>query len=220
MPKRYTYGRKYKSATRGRRSYGRKSMYSGERAAASLARQAYRGVQYLKGLVNSELQKYDVQLTANITTTPTTTHLSNISQGDSDAGRTGNSVLAKYVAMNGRYTAVAGNSIVRTVVVRDKQQIGDSYPAYNTVFESNSVNALLNTDSVGRFTILYDKLNIMSDTDTYTQCWKAYIKLDDHVRYNGSAVTDIQKNGVYLLQVANVLVVGQETNARFAFHDN
>ena len=87
---------------------------------------AMRGVNMMKGIINSEKKRYDLTHSFNISTTPAFTLLSGIAAGDDVANRQGNSILAKYltfdyyISMNGSAT----RSTCRVLVFADAENTG------------------------------------------------------------------------------------------------
>lgn len=189
-----------------------------------MAKTAYRGVRYLKGLVNSEKFHKDTNVAGNVTPTPTVTHLTAIATGDADANRTGNSLLVKGLSCNATLSMPAAllQARLRMVIVRDKQQIGDTAPAFTDIFSSSTPDSLMNVTTLGRFDILYDKVFTLSQGGNPTFSIRKYFKMYSHIRFNGSTSTDIQKNGIYLCLVSddntNPPVIA--SNWRIFYHDN
>lgn len=222
-----------KKRYRRRRSrYNSNSSWGGwfrKNTAKGLAASAMIGVEYLKGLVNSEMHKCEVGF--NGTTIPITgsvTHLSPVAVGDTYADRTGNSIYAR--ALNIRYTAswnqtTAGLQQIRLMVVQDTQQVGDTTPSISDILDSSAVNytlAHMAPNSVGRFKVLK---SIRFDlTSVYqSQTSEINIPMRHHIRYNGTAATDIQKGGLYLVVASNVVSSNFPflyAQSRLSFHDN
>lgn len=215
--------------------YSRKSNYRRKAAAASawydkkysakdLAIKALKNTQYLKGLVNSEMYKYDLASSQTISNTGSVVALANIAQGDTDATRTGNSLLARKMFMRMTFTqaAAADDTLYRVIFFIDKQQVGDTSPAVSDVLDTVSTLAPLNSATTGRFKILknyFFHTSNSSDTVNHKVCYK---DLYHHIRYNGTAAADIQKGGIYMLvlsdQSVNVPTIFY--NWRLSYHDN
>lgn len=220
MPYRRRYGkRRYR-----RRRYRRRAPNSFQNA-AKLAYTAWKGVRYLKGLVNSELLCLDAPSTGTISNIGSLTHICNIAQGDGVAGRTGNSLLAKtiYIKMQITKEPAVEFTRVRLMLVRDNQQITDTAPTIANVLGTTDIlNAPLNVETLGRFTVLYDRVfNLTSDKPIMNP--RVYLKnLNTHVRYNGPLGTDQQKNAYYWIQIADqpTLVPDYVRFIRFRYHDN
>lgn len=203
MPKYIRKPRRKTFARRGRKQPWYNRRYSPIQVASA----AWRGVKYLRSLINVEHQKVDQQVNTTISNTPNITHITAIAVGDAEGSRTGNSVLLKYLYLKHYYTinTSANFTRLRVVVVRDKQQIADTAPAYTDVYETTSTISLLNKNTVGRFDILYDRL-VNMDAQRPSASWDKYIRLNSHVRYNGTANTDQQKGAIYLMVVSDQAV--------------
>lgn len=192
-------------------------------SATFLAQKAIKGVAALKGIINSELKKVDVTATTTPTTTGTVIHLTGTAQGDTIGTRNGNSVLLKYISFKGllSWNASANSSFLTMYIVKDIQQVGDTTPAV-TDFLDTSYGSLgvLNTAYPGRFKILLKKKYVQDAKKPISV--DLFIKTDYHLKYNGTAASDIQKNGTYLVLISN-----EATNtpsiqwmARAAYYDN
>lgn len=214
------YRKRYRRRYRRRKIYKKPMRYK----VADMAYNAYRGVSYLKGLVNSEMYHHPVTGTATPDTSGTVVHITNIAQGDDDNNRTGLSVLVKsvFIRMSATINASATTTFIRIILFRDTQQVGDSTPAVTSILESASYLAPLNTNSVGRYSVLKDVLFCLDGVRQDTKIMKWYKKMSSHVRYNGTASTDIQKNGMYLLFISSEATNTPSLpyNIRLAYHDN
>lgn len=234
-----------------RRSYGkrmrrmrgtRRPVRSGRRGGplkeafdiATIAQSAWQGVKYLKGLVNSEAHILDtvgyLDPTSSTSSTSNNVMLNGIAQGDNIMDRTGNSCLLKrldirgYVQMNS--ASAANDQGVRIAVVVDTQQISDDTAiAFQDVFEAvQPLTSFLQDSQLGRFTVLYDKVFHLSDlAGSFRKEFSVSVPLGLHARYNGTAATDIQKNGIWMLTVSDEAATSYPRvvyNARLRFHDN
>ena len=105
---------------------------------AALARSAYYGVRYIKGLVNSEMLHNNGTATISPDNTGTIIPLTSIAQGDSSSGRTGNSILLKniFLRIAANNNTAQANTFYRIIVFQDLQQVGDTNPAVSDVLES------------------------------------------------------------------------------------
>jgi len=210
-----------------RRRRSRQPWYRKKYNAAQLAYKAYKGVRYIKGLVNSEMFHDGVNNSAAYSWSGALQHITAISQDDTVSGRTGNSVLLRqmWIKWTASINSSATNTLVRVMIICDKQQVGDTSPSASTVLDqTGTIQAPfgnLAVASVGRFKVLYSKVvNLNQDRPTTMQ--SHYFNMRTHVRYNGTADTDIQKNGHYVLIISN-----EETNTptiqhniRIGYHDN
>lgn len=202
-----------------RRTYKKPMRYK----AADMAYKAFKGVRYLKGLVNAELHSFENTASAYINDSGSVVHLTGISQGDLSINRNGNSILSKYLfgRMHFKKDTNAPITFLRVMIVQDKQQVSDTSPVISDILSSVSTISPLNHDSHGRYKILKD-MTVRLDSNKLTAAYKINVKLPFHTKFNGTTGADIQKNGVYL-----VLLSDQSTytpivdySLRFSFYDN
>ncbi len=182
------------------------SWYNRKYSTAQLAMKAWLAAKYVKSIVNVEMKKHDGTSSTTVANSGSyVTPLTDVAQGDSISTRDGNSFKAKGLSIN--YTikqhASATNTQVCVVLVRDNQQIADTDPAWNTIFNDTSVRAVLNAAFVGRFSIIYDRVHLLSSNGQTQAFSKNYIKLNSHIRFNGTAATDIQKSGLTFFAIAD-----------------
>lgn len=229
------YGRRRSyRRVRGRRPYGRRSTRGTNyvRSISSgikMARRAWTLASRLRRLVNVEIKKYDAAVSAGtgITSTGSSYPLHEMAQGDTDQLRNGNSIKPLYLrlVMNFVNNSTAVNTRVRYLIIRDMQQVPDTSPAVSDVLDGSVASycdAPLNNLAVGRYKILRDSVVTMTSVSRPVVNIKLNEKLYGHIRYNGSASTDIQKGGLYLLvvsdQATNTPTFG--FNLRLSFTDN
>lgn len=211
-----------------RRTYRRKNTawYNKKYSAKDLAVKALKNTQYLKGLVNSEMLHKDTSVTLG-SNTSNVTQIIDVTQNDLDSGRTGNSILLRNIYFRGKLeinTAVTGNTRISLILFKDKQQQPDSTPSVTDLLKSNDPDSMINLSTAGRFKILWRKTYALTPVSggrnvvDFSKYWKVY----DHVRYNGSASTDIQKNGYFLAIVTSegTNFPSVSINTRIGYHDN
>lgn len=164
-----------------------------------------------------------------------TVDLTAIATGDTNATRTGNKITARSIHIRGHVSLPIGGitSIFRYVIVQDRQQVGDTSPSWTDIFTSADVDSLVNSTTAGRFKIIRDRVIVLQPPDSsggsgLTAVIKpinVYVKLRKpiQVRYNNTAGTDVQKNGIYFLAISDILAanVGPVTdlNLRLGFTD-
>ena len=218
--------RRYNRRPRRRRK--RNALWSGANKATkalSLAVGAARSVRYLSGLVNSEMFSHDVNGTSStITDSGTIAPLIDISQGDNEFTRTGNSIFVRSVfgRFNFAIHSSAIYSTIRMIFFQDTQQVGDTAPAVTDVLQTASYLSPLNNDTKGRFKILKDMTIRLDEAANQVANRKVYLPMRHHVRYNGSSSGDIQRGGLYYLVITNS-TVNQPTYSwyvRTSYHDN
>lgn len=150
----------------------------------------------------------------SFTTTP---HLTYIAQGDTASSRDGNVISIRSIHLRGLvYFTNDVNEAVscRILIVKDKQQVSDTAPAITDILDttvvSNDITQMYNYPAQEkRFKILYDKsfgMNI--NTLTYNGSgintgdrnipFEKWLFPKCKVYYNGTAGSDIQKNGIYV----------------------
>jgi len=177
----------------------------------------------LRGLVNSEMHKLDMAASNSVTTAGVIDPMCKVAVGDTYADRTGNSIYARALNIKGfcQLGASETSNIIRLAIVHDTQQISDTTPALTDIYEAVSVNAHLAPATVGRFKVLYDKCYTF-DANNVQRKWEINLPMRHHVRYNGTATTDLQKGALYFVQMSNYVTNAPVCayKARLSFHDN
>lgn len=226
----YGYTRNLKKGYRKgyrKRNKGSKSTpwYDQKYSATDAARYALSQVWRLKGLVNSEMLKQDIQYSESSTNAGVVDPLTEIAQGDSSSTRTGNSIYVRSVNVKGLWnwnSAGDANQTVRCVVIQDTQQIGDTRPAWTDVFAHATVVSHLNPNTVGRFKILYNQVFDLN-TQNPRRHFEINLAMRHHVRFNGANSTDIQRGGLYMLHLSTQASTNYPTlygESRVSYHDN
>lgn len=206
-----------------RRRYRRKPRYTTMGSAAYLAKKALAGVRAIRGIVNSEKKYIDTGIVNSVNSSGAVLALTAIAQGDTNTTRNGNSILCKSVQLRGHVAfdvSTTRNISYRLFLVHDTQQVSDSSPTYSDIFSGGS-QPVLNLNHVGRFTILKSWSFAPSEQTQFLI--DEWINLGNHhVRYNGTANTDIQKGGLYLVHVSNLTATlpNLVAQARVPFYDN
>lgn len=195
----------------------------------SVARKAYTGVRYLKGLVNSEMFKHDFSYgITSIGGSGTVVPICGIAQGDGVGGRTGLSILARFVSLQGIIQwSGTGYQHVTMLVVQDNQQVYDAPSPIiaggdQGVLTSYSPWSHLNPANVGRFSVLARKTFSVS-IQYPVKNFSFKLPLMHHVRYNGANVNDISKGGLSLIFVQDSGVTDPASftlNGRLHYRDN
>lgn len=210
------------------RKRGRKTpWYNRKYNAMQLASAAWRGVRYVKGLVNSEMYYHTLLTTVNPLNTGSIIPLSDIAVGDTSFTRTGNSIFARSLTFNinaSQNPSSVKNTFVRMILFQDNQQIGDTAPTQSDILESSSPLSLLKTGTAGRFKIMKTWEYTLS-TQNPAKVIKYYKNFRHHIRYNGVEATDIQKGGLYLLVNSSETIISNQApiihyNIRLGYHDN
>lgn len=220
----------YKRKFRNRRFKRRRQVpwYRKKYNAVQVASAALRGVNYLKGLVNSEKFKHDFTGTPNVDWSGTVVSLTSISQNDTDTGRTGNSIFVRSLYIRGQVVinaSATSSEFVRIMIFIDKQQVGDTAPTAADVLETtsniNAPNSPLNLQTVGRFTLLRS-FQLSVNPEKPSVQWKVNIPMRHHVRYNGTTANDIQRGGLYMLMISDNSSDLPQVRyyGRISYHDN
>lgn len=220
--------RKYKKSRR---------KYSGINRFRNYKRGGYqlaKDVLYLKSVINSELHEYRKQLSSQ--TCPSVgsvVHLTSIAQSDTFAGRTGNTILPKYI----NYRATISNSNAgqedtcrliwfmwkddTTPVIADVLEYANPWSHLAREHKGNPRDRTLN--------ILKDQsVSVINGTDRQIVQLKGDIKMNPpgsrmpvHIKYDDTATTN-EHNGLYLAligtQVTNYSLVNGEVLIKF--YDN
>lgn len=213
-----------------RRVYRKKktAWYNKKYSAKSLAIKALKSTRYMKGLINSEKMYFDRAITLGSTQSDIFS-LVQIAQGDQVGQRTGNSILIRSLYLRGYMQvnpSVSTVSRISLALVKDTQQIADTTPAITDIFTAITPESIIktsqSTNTAGRFKILWRKNYSLVPGQTPNINIDKYWKLYDHVKYNGTASTDVQKNGYYLVimssEATNYPTVS--VNSRIGYYDN
>lgn len=213
-----------------RRKVNRKktAWYNKKYSTMQLAKKAWYATKYLKGLINSEKMYADRALTLGATQSDIW-NLQQISTGDAAGNRTGNSILVRSLYLRG-YMQINASVLAATRVclclVQDKQQISDTTPTILDIFTSISPEATIRvgstTNTAGRFKIIWRKNYTLVQGQSPNINIDKFFKLYSHVKFNGTGVNDVQKNGYYLVmlssEVTNFPTIS--VNSRMGYYDN
>lgn len=211
---------------RRKRTYRKRAQpwFKNANSAYKLAVRAAKDIWYLKGLVNSEMLHNQGIGNTTVINTGKVALLNGMAQNDTSSGRTGNSILMRNCHMRLVFTqnSAATASIYRVMLVLDTQQVGDTTPALTDILESASPLSPLSTANAGRFKILKNWFFTTDDTKNQTKVIEYYKDFRFHTRYNGTANTDINKNGLYLVHMADQAVNYPtiDYSWKIGYHDN
>lgn len=209
---------------RRRRATRSKPWYDKKYSTADLALKAFKGVKRIRKLINVERKVSDTVSTTAMSTTPVVLSLNQILQGDGPEQREGNSIKPQslLVSASSHPSASAGSTECRLLIVRDLQQVADTSPALLDVLDSVDIISMRNEANRGRFNILFDSKWSTNNTAMDTKVISTSMPMHGHIRFNGSAITDIQKNGLYVMYFSNhaSLVPTMDFKARLYYTDN
>lgn len=208
---------------------GRKRKFSGVsrvQTVANMAFRAYKGYKRIKRLINVEKKKYDISASTTMTTTGVTVPIHTIAEGSDSNQRDGTSIkpLTLLFRANVQHNQTnSGYARNRILIVLDTQQQSDTSPDISDIIgDPTLMQAPLKVETVGRYKILMDKYicTFIDNKSSYTI--NKVFKLQGHIRYNGTASTDIQKNGYYLIYISDQATNGDALQyfTRLTFTDN
>lgn len=190
------------------------------------ATKAWSGVQQIRKLINVEEHRFDTAIGSAIAVGGNVVHLSAVDIGDAQSQRTGSSILCK--GMHCRVVVLkntaATQTVVRLMLIKDKQQVSDTSPTIAQVLDTANVVSHVSPDFTDRFAILRD-FTYSFDTVGVGAIKNFDFKVDlsgTHINYNGATGADIQKNGLYWIQIANEAVNAPTISfiSRLTFYDN
>lgn len=197
-----------------------------------VAKKAYKGVKYLKGIINSELKHNDTtRINAGVDYNGFVEHVTNINQGTAQDERNGNSILMKSLFNRGDIKAniTTNENTVRVMLIRDTMNTGTAPSASDVLkYTASSVAPFspINDNTAGRYKILKSNLYCLNTNGTRVRMYKDYRKMQKHCKYIGVNGTDEFKNQLYMIYIsdaapgaANVL---PHVNmiSRVAYYDN
>lgn len=162
-------------------------------------------VRKMKKNLSVEKKLHTIAITGTIPTTGLVFNLADVAQGDTLNLRDGNQMKVIYVGGRIQFTqnASATQTFVRYIVFRDLQQVASTIPPAASILQSLNTNSFLNQDNLGRFRILVDKTITLSSAGSTLRYVRVNLPMSSSVRYNGTAATDLQKNGLYIMVIAS-----------------
>ncbi len=176
-----------------------------------VGKQIYRDVVKLKRFINVEFKFHDVQLTAAaLAVAPVITQLSNIDQGDTTLTRDGAQLkcLSLQLSYSLFQSASATSSLVRVLLVKDKQTNQAIYTAGDLLFDVTAGDGIVspyNRNNRRRFTILHDKVYTFSATGTTVKHFGRKFRQDQIIRYDnsGNGIADLTQSSYSLVMLTN-----------------
>ncbi len=219
MPRQYRKKR-YKRSKR--------SSYGGYLTTASKALSVAYAV---KRLVNVEFKHKNVQVLGTaVTDAGLITNVTFLSQGDTSTTRDGGSV--KFTSFRLSYSlainASAVTSIVRVLIVHDKQTNQAQFALADLLFDATIVDALFsppNINNASRFNILYDKLHPLTiDGSNALVTRTIHRKLNMKTRYdaNDGTIADLTQDSISVIFISDQVTNDPNVNFnwRSRFIDN
>lgn len=219
------YRRKSRRSRYGNRRRGKRSTYAPNKW-AWYAKQAWKGVKFVKSIINSEKHYFDnTSVTGAVASAGTIYCLSNIAQGDDVNNRQGNSVLAKTLYVRGTmYRNVSNTAVinsVRCIWFQDTSNQG-SDPTVTDILQSADVRSPLNVDKTSRYSIIRDKVYTLSVGGQAGFNIKKFLPINNHLKYTGSSGSNIYTNALYVLVITDQSTLQPvfDMTSRLAFYDN
>lgn len=203
---------------------------SSRQAEANLAKRVMR-LSKLVALRKPELKHFDTSLSAiNISDTAgASQNLVAIGNGTDDLGRIGDSIRITRIQGHVRISTASGSlgslpsaeEMIRMNVVQDTQQVSDTIPGPISVFASVGPATQLTNESFNhnRFRVLaasplFIGARLVAEgtpaaityftSPTQSSVWEFDLKCNIVCSYNGTAATDIERNGIYLMWRSSV----------------
>lgn len=163
----------------------------------------------LQKLINSEKKYSDTSIGTSVNNIGTVTLINGVNQGDTLSQRNGNSILMNTLTFRGSVVmdTTVNDTLFTLWVIQDLQQQADTVPTIAEMFD-NSLGyekGFMNRASYpGRFKILAKRTFRQQPN---VNVFKADMDISlphpgVHIKYNGTAYTDITKNGIYLVAVS------------------
>lgn len=202
---------------------------SKKQAEENLARKVVQLSKYVKGL-KPEMKFADLTMSSSNVPTATgyTQLMSAIAAGTGVNQRVGENVQIKYLELhfqplytNSVDTAVNENPSYRFFIVQDKQQISDTTPDLTDLLDQPATPSLslFNVSEQKRFRVIYDSgpqtvtfgvlAADMDSSISFPGKLNFTVKRNVSIttQFNGTASTDIQKNGIYFMIQSNMVSV-------------
>lgn len=226
---------------RGYRRYGNKRRYKrkpnvrqigyrniGNMTLRQAAFSAMKGVNTMRGIINSEKKRYDIISTANITGNPSIGVLNNIPGGDDAMQRNGNSILCKYLRFQYRLQMNPEvNSVTTRIIVFVDTQANGVLPLPEVLLQVATTPGFivspLNLDYTQRFTVLFDDKIDLSNTGNQVATREHYVPLNFHTRFTSTDDTSWNKNSIFVMAMSTWGSTGAPQltySSRLVFYDN
>lgn len=201
---------------------------------STLARRAYRSVRQLRGMLEAEKKYHEISANylaggSGSNQNGTTLLLNGNAQGSTHTSRTGLSYLMKSLFYRGHIQIhpSASNTQVRIILFWDTQQVADTSAVTTNVLRDTGVSTAplspILLDNQGRYKIIKDIFVDLNSVSKPSYCFKNYMKLNKQIKFNGTASSDIQKNGLYMTLISSegtALSPKVYINYRIGFYDN
>lgn len=196
---------------------------------ANMAYQAFKGVMWLKGLINAEKKFVEFTNNGAVSTTAQIDLLTGVGQGDTQISRNGNSIKA--YANSGKYRlsihASATNTSFRIIIFMDKVSDGTE-PTGQELLDLTTLTSLdahYNVNNAGsRFTILHDKRHSLSINGNREITGSYFSRLNHHVKFTDTTAAQASCSAGHLY---SLVISSEATNTPtfilsnvFRYYDN
>lgn len=171
--------------------------------------------------ISKRLQGENMNVIVSGATTPNTTgtvtNICTVPQGDGSNNRTGNDIRVRsiFYRMGISANPSAGFSMIRIMIVLDTQQVANTSPTISQILDSVYPTSPLSLTTEGRFKIMKDYTLVLDGVTRKSVMLKKYIKCNIPMKFNGALSTNIQKNGLYLIQLSNESTTVPQTDWSF-----
>jgi len=190
-----------------------------------LAGKALSVAQGVKAIVNSEKHTYSRTISSStIGNTGTMTEITNVPQGDDFCDRTGRSILAKSVELNGWVfkNSSATTTVLRVIIFKDLNADG-SNPTATDLLTADNTYSLRNPapHQMKRFKIMLDKNYFLDDAKSKMAKVHFFRELNHHIKYaSTSADSNEGSLWVYLVSNESTNLPTLNLESRLRFYDN
>lgn len=173
---------------------------------ADMAYSAWKGVKYLKDLVNIETKFFDAPYSALTTNAGAVTTLCNIAQGTAQSQRVGDSVKLQTLSFRGVINGNTGSPYAATRIIIFK---GDSenavVPPVNQILQGGQLFDHKTYSDRYRTRILYDRTYVTSNITTIAYPLEFSFPLNFHCNFVPGLST-IEDGGIYMLLITDAAV--------------
>ncbi len=166
----------------------------------------------------TEIKYEDVNTTnagpVSMVDTASIANLAQIAQGAGLVQRVGQQVTAKRLHVKYHVMANSGSTssavTARVIIVQYKKQSSSSTPSLAKILENYATGTgaawsplSFTNQFKENFNLLYDKLHAVDNVTNKSVIRQFSIPLNFKIAYNGSATTDIEKNGIYMFMLSD-----------------
>lgn len=155
-----------------------------------------------------EVKEVTTTSSGGVNSTGTIVRITNIPQDATHNGRVGLNVKVKSIQLKGwilgQDVTLTDTSLVRCLIVRDNGY-GSLQPSFADILQAGAVYGLRNgtPDKLRNWTVVSDLMLPVSSGGPNAQVIDVYKKLDTPVVFDGTAGTDSNKGGYFLMLLSN-----------------